>query len=63
MKTKTVLTGALVSALAFTSVRAADLTPAETKAIAEEGYIYGLPIVKNNGVIILYTSPRPRHAK
>ena len=42
---------ALVSALAFTSVRAADLTPAETKAIAEEGFIYGLPIVMNYAVM------------
>ena len=28
-------------------IRVADLTPAETKAIAEEGFIYGLPIVMN----------------
>src|SRR5438067_9720088 len=42
---------ALVSALAFTSARAADITPAETKAIAEEGFIYGLPIVMNYAVM------------
>jgi hypothetical protein len=48
------LTAALVSALAFTSVRAADLTPAETKAIAEEGFIYGLPIVMNYAVMYEY---------
>ena len=30
---------------------AADLTPAETKAIAEEGFIYGLPIVANYAVM------------
>lgn len=41
------IAAALVSALALTSIRAADLTPAETKAIAEEGFIYGLPIVMN----------------
>ena len=41
---------ALVSVLAFTTVRAADLTPGETKAIAEEGFIYGLPIVMNYAV-------------
>jgi hypothetical protein len=47
-------TVALVSALALTSVRAADLTPAETKAIAEEGFIYGLPIVMNYAVMYDY---------
>jgi len=36
---------------ALTSSRAADLTPAETKAIAEEGFIYGLPIVMNYAVM------------
>src|SRR5436305_9643493 len=45
---------ALVSAMAFTTVRAADLTPAETKAIAEEGFIYGLPIVMNYAVMYEY---------
>jgi hypothetical protein len=48
------LAAAQVSALAFTSVRAADLTPAETKAIAEEGFIYGLPIVTNYAVMYEY---------
>src|SRR4029077_1554104 len=38
---------ALTSAAAMTNIRAADLTPAETKAIAEKGFIYGLPIVMN----------------
>ena len=41
MKTKTILTS-LSLALALTTARAADVTPAETKAIAEEGLIYGL---------------------
>jgi len=50
----TLLAVALVSALAFTNVRAADLTPAETKAIAEEGFIYGLPIVMNYAVMYEY---------
>ena len=54
MKTKTILAAALVSALAFTSARAADITPAETKAIAEEGFIYGLPIVMNYAVMYEY---------
>ena len=41
--TLTILTGSAT----LTAVRAADITPAETKAIAEEGFIYGLPIVMN----------------
>jgi len=42
---------ALTVALALTpTTRAADLTPAETKAIAEEAFIYGLPIVMNYAV-------------
>jgi hypothetical protein len=53
MKTKTILTS-LGIALAFTTVRAADLTPAETKAIAEEAFIYGLPIVMNYAVMHEY---------
>ena len=48
------LAAALVSALTLTTVRAADLTPDETKAIAEEGFIYGLPIVMNYGVMYAY---------
>ena len=57
MKTKTVLVAALVSALVFSSARAADLTPAdssavaltkeETKTIAKEAYVYGFPLVDN----------------
>ena len=46
---------ALVSGLAFTSVRAAELTHAETKTIAEEGFIYGLPIVMNYAVMYEYS--------
>jgi hypothetical protein len=53
MRTKTILTS-LGMALAFTTVRAADLTPAETKAIAEEAFIYGLPIVMNYAVMHEY---------
>src|SRR5580698_10471858 len=44
----------IAAVLAFTSARAADLTPAETKANAEEGFIYGLPIVMNYGVMYEY---------
>jgi hypothetical protein len=64
MKIKTILTS-LSFALALTTARAADLTPAdpsavaltkeETKAIAEEAYIYGLPIVMNYAVMYEYS--------
>ena len=54
MKTKTILCAAFASTLVFTTVHAVDITPAETKAIAEEGFIYGLPIVMNYGVMYEY---------
>ncbi len=54
MKTKPILCTAFAAVLALITARAADLTPAETKAIAEEGYIYGLPIVMNYGVMYEY---------
>jgi len=41
---------ALVLAIPVT-VRGADVTPVEAKAIAEEGFIYGLPIVMNYAVM------------
>jgi hypothetical protein len=47
MKTKTTLAAALLVGLAFTTVRAADVTPAEARVIAKEAYIYGEPIVDN----------------
>jgi hypothetical protein len=50
----TFLVTALACALVFTTGRAADLTPTETKAIAEEGFIYGLPIVMNYAVMYAY---------
>jgi hypothetical protein len=53
MKTKAILTS-LSFALALITARAADLTPAETKAIAEEAFIYGLPIVMNYAVMHEY---------
>jgi hypothetical protein len=40
------------------NVRAADITPAETKAIVEEGFIYGLPIVMNYAVMYEYAVDR-----
>ena len=55
MKIKpTLITAALAAALPLTTARAADITPAETKAIAEEGFIYGLPIVMNYAVMYEY---------
>ena len=54
MKTKTILCAAFAAMLALTTARAADVTPAETKTIAEEGFIYGLPIVMNYGVMYEY---------
>jgi hypothetical protein len=68
MKTKTILTSlSFALALIFTA-RAADITPAdssavaltkeETKAIAEEAFIYGLPIVMNYAVMYEYSVDR-----
>ncbi len=54
MKTIRCTFAALAAVLALTTTRAADLTPAETKAIAEEGFIYGLPIVMNYAVMYEY---------
>ncbi len=51
MKTKTKFAATLLALLALKSASAADITPAETKAIAEEGYIYGLPLVMNYAVM------------
>jgi hypothetical protein len=48
------IAAALIVVLALTTVRAVDLTPAETKAIVEEGFIYGLPIVMNYAVMYEY---------
>src|SRR5947199_1143456 len=52
------LAAALAASLTLTSARAADLTPAETKAMAEEGFIYGLPIVMNYAVMYEYAVDR-----
>src|SRR5437764_2317819 len=47
MKTKTILTSlSFALALTFTT-HAADITPAEARAIVKEAYIYGFPIVDN----------------
>jgi hypothetical protein len=52
------LAAALAAGLALTTARAADITPAETTAIAEEGFIYGLPIVMNYAVMYEYAVDR-----
>jgi hypothetical protein len=54
MKAKTILAAALAAALTLTTVRGADITPAEFKTISEEGLIYGLPIVMNYAVMYDY---------
>jgi hypothetical protein len=48
------ISAALTVVLALATASAADVTPAETKAIAEEGFIYGLPIVMNYVVMYAY---------
>ena len=58
MKPRTILAAALVAMLASTAARAADVTPAETKAIVEEAFIYGLPIVMNYAVMYEYAVDR-----
>lgn len=50
-----VFTSTMVLITSVTSAPAADLTPAEAKAIAEEGFIYGLPIVMNYAVMYEYS--------
>ena len=54
MKTIRRTSAALALLLALTTVRGADITPSEAKAIAEEGFIFGLPIVMNYGVMYEY---------
>jgi len=44
----------LLASFTSTLTHATDITPAETKAIAEEGYIYGLPIVMNYAIMYDY---------
>ena len=41
------LVAALAAVLALTTVRAADISPAEARAIVKEAYIYGFPLVDN----------------
>jgi hypothetical protein len=48
------ISAALAAALALGTARAADVTHGETKAIAEEAYIYGFPMAMNYGVMNEY---------
>src|SRR5687767_5720013 len=41
------ITIAALCSLAFIRAQAADITPAEARAIAKEAYIYGFPLVDN----------------
>src|SRR5271165_7568253 len=60
MKAKAILCllSLALGAALTSAVRAADITPAETRAIAEEGFIYGLPIVMNYAVMYEYAVDR-----
>src|SRR5438874_3906832 len=44
-----------IGSATLTTVHAADITPAEIKTIAEQGFIYGLPIVMNYGIMYEYS--------
>lgn len=53
-RTQMLLAAALLGALAFTYVGAADVTPAEARTIAREAYIYGFPVVDNYRIQYAY---------
>src|SRR5947208_5110443 len=44
-----------IGSATLTTVHAADITPAEIKTIAEQGFIYGLPVVMNYGIMYEYS--------
>jgi hypothetical protein len=48
------LVAALACGLALTSARAANITPAETRAIAREAYTYGYPMVDSYRILNAY---------
>ena len=52
---QTFIAAALAAVLALATASGADVTPAETKATAEEAFIYGLPIVMNYAVMYEYS--------
>ena len=47
MKTSKCTFITLAATLVLSAARAADVTPAEAKTIAEEAFIYGFPMVMN----------------
>jgi hypothetical protein len=54
LQAKNLLAAALVCALACSSAHAADIKPAEARAIAKEAYIYGSPMVDSYRVTYAY---------
>jgi len=54
MKTTKLIAMVALGVLTFTSIRAADITPEEARAIAKEAYIYGFPLVDNYRVEYAY---------
>lgn len=55
---KVLITTTFAAVLALTISRAADVTPAESRALAEEGFTFGLPIVMNYAVMYEYAVDR-----
>jgi len=55
---KVLIAAAFVAVSALTIGRAADITLAEVRAIAEEGFIFGMPIVMNYAVMYEYAVDR-----
>ncbi|WP_119303942.1 DUF1254 domain-containing protein [Dongia deserti] len=54
MKIASMLSAAALIAAAFTQASAADVTPAEARAIAKDAYVFGFPIVDNYRVVHAY---------
>lgn len=54
MRLLSFLTAAFISVIAATTAQAAEVTPAEARAIAKEAYIYGFPMVDNMRVQYSY---------
>jgi hypothetical protein len=55
---KVLITTTFAAVLALTIGRATDVTPAESRALAEEGFTFGLPIVMNYAVMYEYAVDR-----
>ncbi len=52
--TRSLIACTLIGLLSATSVRAADLSPADARAIAKEAYIYGFPMVDSYRIMHAY---------